>query len=144
MAQGDGLIYNEFKKELLAGNIDLDGHTIVAILVAAYTPDIDADTGYASVSAKECSGTNYTAATKALGTKAVSKDTTNDLGKFTAANVTWTALLLTSPSATPSHIILYDDSHASDCLIACWELTTATNGGDYTIQWNASGIITLT
>jgi hypothetical protein len=39
---------------------------------------------------------------------------------------------------------MYDDTHASDLLIAYWELTTASNGGDYTLQWNASGIILLT
>ena len=33
MAQGDGALYNEFKEELLLGNIDMDGHTFKVMLV---------------------------------------------------------------------------------------------------------------
>ena len=76
----------------------------------------------------------------------MTQDNTNDRGVFDAADVTWTALGPLSP-ATPSHVILWDDTPTSpaDPLIAYWELgTTATNGGDYTIQWGANGIILLT
>ena len=61
MAQGDGAIYNEFKEELLLGNIDMDGHTFKVMLVTGYTPNIDSHNGYADVSAQEESGTGYTA-----------------------------------------------------------------------------------
>lgn len=140
MAQGDGVLYNEFKKELLAGTIDMDGHTLKMMMVTGYTPNIDTHTGYASVSAYEVSGTNYTTGGVSLANKAVTKDTTNDRGVFDADDVTWTSI----SAGTPSHAILYDDSHASKCLVAYWEVTTATNGGNYTLQFNASGIILLT
>jgi len=142
MAEGNGVIYNEFKKEVLAGTINLanGGHAINVILVTGHTVDIDTHTGYASVSGDEESGTGYTAGGETLTTQAVTKDNSNDLGKFDADNVTWTALDV----GTPSHAIMYDDTHASDCLIAAWEVTTPSNGSDYTLEWNADGILTLT
>jgi len=140
MAQGDGALYNEFKEELLLGNIDMDGHTFKMILVTGYTPNIDSHNGYSDVSAQEESGTGYTATGVTLSNKAVTKDTTNDRAKFDADDVTWTGLNV----GTPSHSILYDDTHASDCLVAYWEVTTPTNGGNYTLQFGANGIILLT
>ena len=140
MAQGDGALYNEFKEELLLGNIDMDGHTFKVILVTGYTPNIDSHNGLSDVSASEESGTGYTAGGATLAGKAVTKDTTSDRAKFDADDVTWTGLNV----GTPSHAILYDDTHASDCLVAYWEVTTATNGGNYTLQFGANGVLLLT
>jgi hypothetical protein len=140
MAQGDGALYNEFKEELLLGNIDMDGHTFKVILVTGYTPNIDSHNGLSDVSASEESGNGYTAGGATLAGKAVTKDTTSDRAKFDADDVTWTGLDV----GTPSHAILYDDTHASDCLVAYWEVTTATNGGNYTLQFGANGVLLLT
>lgn len=140
MAQGDGALYNEFKEELLLGNIDMDGHTFKVILVTGYTPNIDSHNGLSDVSASEESGTGYTAGGATLAGKAVTKDTVYDRAKFDADDVTWTGLHV----GTPSHAILYDDTHASDCLVAYWEVTTATNGGNYTLQFGANGVLLLT
>lgn len=140
MAQGDGALYNEFKEELFLGNIDMDGHTFKMILVTGYTPNIDSHNGYSDVSASEESGTGYTSGGSTLSNKGVTKDTTNDRAKFDADDVTWTGLNV----GTPSHAILYDDSHGSKCLVAYWEVTTPTNGGNYTLQFGANGIILLT
>ena len=140
MAQGDGALYNEFKEELLLGNIDMDGHTFKVILVTGYTPNIDSHNGLSDVSANEESGSGYTAGGATLAGKAVTKDTTSDRAKFDANDVTWTGLDV----GTPSHAILYDDTHASDCLVAYWEVTTATNGGNYTLQFGANGVLLLT
>lgn len=139
MAQGDGALYNEFKEELLKGLVDLDGHTFKMILVTGYTPNIDSHNAYSDVSAYELSGTGYSAGGATLGSLTVTKDTANDRAVFDAADVTWTSI----SAGTPSHAILYDESHASDCLVAYWEVTTATNGGNYTLQFGADGVLTL-
>ena len=139
MAQGDGVIYNEFKEELLKGTIDLDGHTLKMILVTGYTPNIDSHSAYSDVSSYELSGTGYSAGGATLGSPTITKDTSNDKGVFDAADVTWSSI----NAGTPSHAILYDDTQASDCLIAYWEVTTATNGGNYTLQFGAGGVLTL-
>jgi hypothetical protein len=140
MAQGDGALYNEFKEELLLGNIDMDGHTFKMILVTGYTPNIDSHNGLADVVANEESGSGYTAGGATIANKSVTKDTTNDRAKFDADDVTWTGLNV----GTPSHAILYDDTHASDTLVCYWEVTTPTNGGNYTLQFGANGILLLT
>lgn len=141
MAEGNGALYNEFKKEVLGGAINLatGGHALNMILVTGHVVDIDTDTGYASVVGDEMSGTGYSAGGEILANQAVTKDNVNDLAKFDADNVTWTGL----DAGTPSHAILYDDTHASKCLIGYWEVTTPSNGSDYTLQFNASGIFTL-
>lgn len=140
MAEGDGVLYNNFKEQVLEGEFDLLNDTLKVILVTGHTPNIDTHTSYSDVSGDEVSGTGYTAGGATLASKTVEQDNTNDRGVFDAADVTWTGL----DAGTPSHAILYDDTHASDLLVAYWEVTTPSNGGNYTLQWNANGIVLLT
>lgn len=143
MAEGDGHIYNEFCEELFKGSYNLanGGDTIKLILVTGHSLDIDNDTTYASVSADECSGTGYSAGGETLTNQAVTKDNTNDRADFDADDVTWSSLDV-SGGGDPDYTILYDNT-SSDLLMAAWEITTGTNGGDYTIQWHADGIFLL-
>lgn len=146
MAEGDGTVYNNFKEQLLAGTIDLSGdstgHTIKAILVTSHSLDIDNDAAYSDVSGDECSGTGYTAGGETLTNQAVTQDNANDRADFDADDVTWTGLDV-SAGGDPNYVILYDDD-AADALIAAWEIATGTNGGDWTVQWHADGILLLT
>lgn len=148
MAEGNGDLYNAFLYELLRGthNLASGGDALKLTLHTGYTPDIDAHSVWADVSATEYgTGSGYTAGGKTLGSQAVTKDNANDRGVFDAADVTWTSLGPLSP-ATPSHCILWDDTPTSpaDPLIAYWELgTTATNGGNYTIQWSSAPVAIL-
>jgi len=153
MAEGDIVIYNDFKEQILSKWHDLSsgGDTLKLTLHTSYTPNIDthqvwADTGVSSTEYGTASG--YTAGGKTLGSQTVTQDDTNDRALFDAADVTWTALGALSP-ATPGHAILWNDSTTTptDSLICYVELgTTATNGGDYTIAWDTSpsAIISLT
>lgn len=149
MAEGDGFIYNDFKEQVMSGTFNLaaSGDTLKMILVSGHTPDIDTHDGYSDVSGDEYSaGSGYTVGGETLGSQTVTQDNTNDRAAFDANDVTWSSLGALSP-ATPSDAILYDDTPTSpaDPLIAYWELgTTATNGGDYTLQFGANGIILLT
>jgi hypothetical protein len=149
MAQGDGVVYNDFKEQILKGvhNLASGGHTLKMILVSGYTPNIDTDQVYADVSGTEYgSSAGYTAGGETLGSQSVAQDNTNDRGVFDAADVTWTSLGPLSP-ATPSHAILYNDTPTSpaDPLAAYWEIgSTATNGGNYTLQFHADGAILIT
>lgn len=144
MAEGDGVAYNVFKAALLNGEVDLSadstGHVIKVILVTGYSPDIDAHASYSDVSGDEESGTGYSAAGETLASQVVTQDNANDRADFDADDVTWTGLDV----GTPSHAIMYNDDHASDLLMMYWEVTTASNGGDYTLQWHADGILLLT
>lgn len=144
MAEGDGSIYNNFKEQVLLGEFDLGSGSpqdeIKVMLVTGHSPDIDTHNGYSDVSGDEESGTGYTAGGEALTNQAVTQDNANDRAKFDADDVTWSGLDV----GTPSHAIMYDNTHASKLLIAYWELETASNGGDYTLQWHTNGILLLT
>jgi len=99
---------------------------------------------WGDVSTKEITDTSYTAASL-TGLSVASAGTgtgTAAKGKWDAGNVTFSSLTGTDPN----YAILYDDTitgTAADPLIAAFELTTATNGGNYTLEWNASGILTI-
>jgi hypothetical protein len=151
MAEGDGSCYQGFVRYVMEGIINLDaaGDTLKVALVTGYTPDIDAHEIWAgtAVSGKEVTGTGYTSPGAALTSQVVSEVGTahTSKGKFDAADLTWTGLNIAGTSASPSHAILYDDTVTApaDILIAYWEVTTATNGGDYTLAWNTAGIVTI-
>lgn len=151
MAEGDGFIYNNFKEQVMEGvfNLATGQDTLQVTLHTAYTPDIDAhglwaDAGVSSTEYGTAAG--YTAGGQVLAGQDVTQDNTNDRGVFDATDETWTSLGALTP-ATPSDAILWDNTPASplDPLIAYWELgATATNGGNYTLQWGTNGIILLT
>lgn len=140
MAEGDGVLYNNFKHQLMEGEFDLLNDVIKVGLVTGHVVDIDADTQWADVSGDEEAGAGYVAGGATLAGKTVTQDNANDRGVFDGSNVTWAGLDV----GTPSHAILYDFTHANDLLTAAWEITTASNGGNYTLQWHADGIILLT
>lgn len=150
MAEGDGLVYNNFKEVVMNGvfNLANGGDTIKQILVSGHTPDIDLDAVYADVSADEYgAGLGYTVGGETLAGQATSQDNTNDRGVFDGNDIVWSSLGALSP-ATPSDTIMYDDTPTTpqaDPLMFIWELgVTATNGGDYTLQFGANGILLLT
>jgi hypothetical protein len=143
MAEGDIHVYQVFKHQVLGGVFDLDTDTIKVSLVAAYTLDEDGDSVWTNVSTKEITDTSYAAQTL-TGLTITASGTgsgTAVKGKWDAADVTWSSLTGTDPS----HAIIWDDTPTApaDPLIAAVELTTATNGGNYTLSWNANGIIRI-
>ena len=145
MAEGDGTIYNNFKEQILLGELDLgNGADVIKVaLVTGYSLDIDAHDAYSDITAAELddsSSTGYTNGGETLANQAVTQDDANDRADFDGDDTTWTAL----DAGTPNYAIMYDDTHASKFLIAAWEITTASNGGDYTLSWHADGILLLT
>ena len=137
------LIYNSFKQKIMDGSIDLDTDTIkVALVTSTYTPDIDTHEDYADIT-NECTGTGYTAGGATLASKAVTKNTTDDVGKFDAADVTWS----TSTIANARGAILYKDSGtaATSWFIMYLDFGAdkSSTAADFTLRWHANGILTL-
>lgn len=141
MAEGDIVAYNDFKEQLFKKLHDLVNDTVKVTLHTGYTPNIDTHQVWADVSSTEYgSGSGYTAGGKTLANKSVTQDNTNDRSLWDADDVTWTSLGALSP-ATPSHAIIWNDTPTSpaDPLLDYVVLgTTATNGGNYTLQWSTS------
>jgi hypothetical protein len=147
MAQGDGAIFNTFKELVMEGTYNLStGNDVVkVILCGTYTPDIDGDTVYGDVSGSEYNaGSGYPSGGAVVTGTDVTVDNGNDRGVFDATDTTFTSLGPLTPSH-PSHAVMYDDTPGTDPLIAYWETSgTAPNGGDWTLQWGANGVILLT
>lgn len=131
MASG---LYTKGKEALLNGTINLESDTIKVAMVdtGTYTVDLANHAFYNDVSGVV--GTPQT-----LG----SKTFTN--GVFDAADVTFTAVTGNSVEA----LVIYEDtgSSATSSLLVYIDsgtnLPVTPNGGDITIQWNASGIFSL-
>jgi hypothetical protein len=144
MAEGDGHIYRSFKKRLMDGTFDLVADVVKCALVSGYTLDEDLHDVWADISASEIVDASY--AQQTLGSKAVTSTGTGTgtavKGKWDAADVTFSSLTGTDPN----YAVLFDDTITgtiADSLVGAWELTTATNGGNYTISWAATGIIRI-
>lgn len=135
MAQGDVTVYNGFWTALAGGEHDLSSDTVKAMLVSGHTLDKDNDDLKADIVADEVSGTGYTAGGVAVAVT-LTQDDTNDRLVVDVADAAWTGLDV----GTPSHVIFYNDTHASDALICVMESGKASNGGDYTAEINASGL----
>lgn len=152
MAEGDGKIYRTFKEDVMAGVHDLDtgGDTLKLALVTGYTPNTVTHNVWADASGSEVTGTGYVAGGDTLANQTVTETgtgtgTTGERGKFDADNVTWTGLNIGGTSGAPSHAVLYNDTPTTPAkpLIAYWEVTTTSNGGDYTLTFDGAGIIIL-
>ena len=147
-------LYNKFKQYILDGTIDLDTNTIkIALVTSAYIPaathDVLADvlsSPSPEVVAIASPSNGYTQGGAALAGKAVSFTDSPSQGKFDATDLTWASLTATFrygiiyASGTLNGIvdpligyILFNDAPAD----------IAITGIDFTIQWNASGILTL-
>lgn len=126
------------------GSIDFDTDSIYAMLVtSAYTPDQDAHTKRSDVT-NEVVGTGYTAGGQALTGKAVTVDTTDNEGVFDANDTVWSSSTITARGT-----VLYKSrggASSADELIAYLDFTTdkISSAGNFTIAWNAEGIINLT
>ena len=133
----------------MAGTINLLSDTIkVMLLGAGYTPNND-HVFISDLGANELSGTGYTAgfgsaSRKTLSSKVITKDDTNDIAFFDAADVSWTAI--SAGTAAYAAIVKEGTSDTDSPVIAVIDQSpdVATNGGDYTIQWAADGIFKLT
>ena len=136
------IIYNNFKKNIMNGSIDLDTDTIkVALVTSSYTPDQDTHEFFDDVT-NEVSGTGYTAGGATLASTAVTADTTDNEGVFDANDVTWSTSTITARGA----VIYKSTGVAGTSPLICYldfGSDQSSSGGDFTIQWNAEGILNL-
>ena len=143
--------YNLAVQKIMDGTIDLDTDTLKVMLVQSgysYDPDDDFvdNGGAADPIDQELTVTGYTggfggAGRKTLANKAVTKDDTNDYAIFdNTADITWTAL--GSGETIAAAIVIKEVTADTDSYLICYlEVTsTATNGGDITLQFHTNGI----
>jgi hypothetical protein len=139
---------NKGRTLIANGSVDLLTDTLkVMLLSAAYTPNKDHNF-ISDISANELSGTGYTAGfggagRKTLASKTVTQDDTNDLAIFDAADVTWTAI--NAGTVAYAAVVKEVTSNADSPVLAVLDVSpdVATNGGDWTLQFGALGVIKL-
>jgi len=143
MAEGDGTCYNQFKKLLLQGDVDLANDILkICLLGSGYSFNPDNAHGYSDMSANEISATGYSAGGETLGSKTITQNNTLDRAKFDAGDVTWTSLAAT----TIAHAVIYDDTLTAapaDTALIRFEIATNSNGGNYQLSFHSDGILLL-
>lgn len=127
-------LYPIFKQRLLNKEMDLDTDTTKAILVDAgdYTYSAAHD------DLADVAGGGIVATSGALGSPTIA------LGVFDTADFSWTAVT----GDQCEDVLLYDDTHASDVLIAFYDtgmtgMPVTPNGGDINVTVHASGWFSL-
>ena len=135
-------VYNHTAARFASG-ANAAGDTYKVKLLTAATFDATHTTLTATGGTEATTGTGYTAGGATLANVAVTTVTTND-AKFDADDVTWTA---SGGSITASYAILYNDTDTDDPPVAFIDFggsESASDGTDFLIVWNASGIFTWT
>ncbi|OGN89768.1 MAG: hypothetical protein A2Y88_07115 [Chloroflexi bacterium RBG_13_48_10] len=140
MAEGDALVLNNFKEQLLLKQIDCDGDTFMVALYSVALASPDGAPVYTATN-EIAPGGSYSAGGQSIGVPVVTQDDTNNWGKWDddGSDVTWAAL----PTATILEARLYDDTTTPKHVCILWEIATNSNGGDYTLQFGANGMMTL-
>ena len=120
---------NSFKKELLQGLHDMDGHTFkIALIKASPTGTFGAaTTNYSDLSTDEASGTGYTAGGQTLGGVTVALDGSTayvdfDNEVFTSATISADGCLIYNTSATNKAVAVFDFGQ-----------TVSSTSGDFTV-----------
>ena len=144
MAAGNWIMYNSARAYIGDGTIDLNSHTFKVMLTSnSYTPSAS-HTQKSNVTNEVANGNGYTSGGATL--TSVTFNYSGTTATWDAADPSWTG---SSGSIGPFRIaVIYDDSAANDELVCYCILDSAditvTAGSTFTIQFNASGILSLT
>lgn len=111
------------------------------LVTSSYSPNQDTHNFIDDVT-NEVSGTGYTAGGQALASKTVTQDDTDNEGVFDAADTTWASSTITARGA-----VLYKDTGTpSTSPVLCYfdfGSDQISSNGNFTIAWNAEGIVNL-
>lgn len=140
MAEGDITFFKNAKKKILDNELDWAGATTVKLmLMQTYTLDhTDEFISDVTTGGTQESGTGYTAGGSAIGTRSTSLNGNNV--DIIGGNVTFSGLDVGTPAAAVGYVDT--GTPATSPVIFYLELgTTASNGGDYTVDWSGSGVV---
>lgn len=133
-----------FLESLASKEIDLDSDSFkVMLLSSSATPDLS-EWHYKSSVTNEISGSGYTAGGAELSSVTVTNPSSSNLLVFDAEDLTWS-----SATITARYAVIYDDTPGTDSakpLVALQDFgeDKISSNGDFTIQWNVSGIFGFT
>lgn len=138
------MVYNRGRQNIHDRTLDIINNTIKAALIGSgYTPL--ATHNFMSDVTSELNGTGYQSGfagtgRQTLGTKAITEDDTNNLSKFTAANLTFASF----NAGTAAKMVLYkhDTSDAASPLVGCIDagFPVTGNGQNLNVNWSSNGV----
>ena len=135
-------VYNSFKKDSMVGVFNLSANTLNVVLVtSSYTPNIDTHTKYSDIT-NEVVGAGYSTSGQTLVGVTTTTDLTGDKAVLDASDVTWVSSTITAAGAV---IYKSNGTPATSPLIGYVDFggTKSSSNGDFIIQWNSAGILTL-
>lgn len=141
--------FQSFREYIADGTFDMNTDTFkVSLHSSTYTPNASTHTVFADATNELSTANGYTAGGATLGT--VTWTRSGATVTFDAADTTWTA---SGGSIVARYAVIYKSGTANarvNPLVAYVLLdttpadVTTTTGNTLTLQWNASGIFTLT
>ncbi len=145
MPAGKWKLYDSAKLNIGNGTTDLDTHTFkIALFTSSSDANTLTETVYSGLTNEVANANGYTTGGNTLS--GVTWTQTGGTATFDATDTTWTA---SGGSITARYAVIYDDTAATKPLVCVCLLdttpadVTATAGNTLTIQFNASGIFTL-
>ncbi len=135
-----GLLYAQAIEGLWQREIDIDHIFKVMLTTSAHVPDQDLH-DFKDDLTNEVSGTGYTAGGVTLANPTLTYTSATKKWKFDADDVVWVDATITA-----RHAHIYDDDAVLDVqkrLLALqdFESDLSSSGADFTIAWDADGIV---
>lgn len=137
-------MYNEAKRALLQGELDLSSDDIRAALVMSNTScdtedDVNFVSGFATLD--ECDDTTYTRLS--LSNESVSENAANNRAELDADNITFANTGDASRDVAGVLIYKHVTNDADSVPIVFIEEVVSLDGNNVVIEWNADGIVQL-
>jgi len=137
MASG---IYNRFKYDVMVGNLALNASDTINVQLhtSTYTPDADHNV-IGDLTNEVAAAGGYSTGGAALGSPTITEDDANDVAFLDGVDTTWSTSTITARYA-----VIIDVTNTNS-LIAWIDFTEdkSSSGGDFTIQWDATGIVEI-
>lgn len=110
----------------------------VALLDGNHTPATNTNSTWSDISANEVSGTGYTAGGAEIPNISCTHGGAGTT-TFDGDNVVWS-----SSTITASYAAVYDATTGNLLTLVDFEGSQSSDNGDFTIEWDSSGIFTVT
>lgn len=132
-------LMGQLPSKLFNEEVDFESDTIkIMLLTSSATPNVDVHVYIEDLEGAETSGTGYTAGGATLANKSVSYDSGTNTTTFDADNVVWS-----SSEITARYCVVYDDTSSVIIGYADFGQDKTSNGADFTVNFDASGIFTV-